>query len=135
MARWKIISGARSFYELPGRDIAIGWARDLERDGVQRTVSVCVRKDAEQAAELPGECRNAIRTHGRTVFDALLDEDEVPRIVDVTTTGLEYEYGGFDEPDEDEDDDEDDEDDDDWDDEDEGGDEDLSPADQDASTA
>jgi hypothetical protein len=102
MARWKIISGARAFHEFPDRRVAIGWARDLERDGVQRTVNVCVALGADEAAELPEECRAAIRSHGRTIFNALLDEDELPRIVDVSLTGLEYEYGGWPEEDEDE---------------------------------
>ncbi len=98
MSNWRIVSGSRSFHQFPGRDVSIGWARDLERDGVQRTVNVCVATGADEAPDLPDECRAAIRSHGRTVINAILDEEgDPPRIIDVTTTGLEYEYGGYEE--------------------------------------
>ena len=114
MARWKIISGARPFYTFAEREVAVGWARDLEKDDIQRTVNVCVSREADQASDLPDECRRAIRTHGRSVINAILTEDDLPRIVDVTLTGLEFEYGGW-PSDVDEDDEEDVEDDENWD--------------------
>ena len=92
MARWKIISGARPFYEFPGRVVGVGWARDLQRGEEQVTVNVVVLRDAHQASDLPQESRDAIRSHGRSVVNSLLDEDALPTIVEVRTTGLERIY-------------------------------------------
>jgi hypothetical protein len=109
VARWKIISGARVFYEFPGRSVEIGWARDLQRGDDQRTLNVCVSREADQAAELPQECRDAIRSHGRTATNAVLEEDDVPWIIDITPAGLSYEYAPEEDEDETDEGDEDDE--------------------------
>jgi hypothetical protein len=90
--RWKIISGSRAFYELPGRIVEIGWARDVQKGDVQKTINVCVTKEADQADELPEEARRAIRTHGRTAVNAVLTDEDVPYIIEVTTGGLVYDY-------------------------------------------
>jgi hypothetical protein len=92
VARWKIISGARPFHEFPGRLVGAGWARDLERGDAQVTVNVVVLKDAYEAADLPQESRDAIRSHGRSVINSLLNEETLPDVVEVRTTGLERFY-------------------------------------------
>ena len=92
MARWKIISGARPFYEFPGRIVGVGWARDLERGETQVTVNVVVLRDAHEASDLPQESRDAIKSHGRSVVNSLLNEETLPTIVEVRTTGLERIY-------------------------------------------
>lgn len=93
MPRWKLISGARPFYELPNREgVAIGWARDLQRGETQFTVNVVVSQEAQEAADLPPEAREAIRSHGRSVINALLGEETLPYIVDVTPGGLVRDY-------------------------------------------
>jgi hypothetical protein len=99
MARWKIISGARPFDEFPGRIAGMGWARDLQRGDTQVTVNVVVLRDASEAADLPPESRDAIKSHGRSVVNSLLNEETLPTVVEVRTTGLERFYPG---PDEDE---------------------------------
>ncbi len=118
MARWKIISGARVFYEFPGRSVEIGWARDVQKGDDQRTINVCVTKEAEEASELPQESKDAIRSHGRSAVNAVLTDDDVPLIIDVTPAGLSYEFAPEDDEEE-TDDDLDEEDDDDADEEDE----------------
>ena len=92
MARWKIISGARPFYEFPGRVVGVGWARDLERGETQVTVNVVVLRDAHEASDLPQESRDAIKSHGRSIVNSLLNEETLPTIVEVRTTGLERIY-------------------------------------------
>jgi hypothetical protein len=128
VARWKIISGARAFYSFPGRSVEIGWARDVQRGDIQRTINVCVAKEAELATELPPESRSAIRSHGRSAVNAVLTDEEVPFVIDVTVSGLVLDYvdpdaddedDDLDDEEEDEDEDEDDDDLDDEDDEDE----------------
>src|SRR5690348_4674103 len=104
MARWKIISGARPFYEFPGRVVGVGWARDLQRGETQVTVNVVVLRDAHEASDLPQESRDAIRSHGRSVINSLLNEDTLPTIVEVRTSGLERIYPAVDEGAEDEED-------------------------------
>jgi len=100
VARWKIISGARPFYEFPGRVVGAGWARDLQRGEEQVTVNVVVLRDAHEASDLPQESRDAIRSHGRSVINSLLSEDTLPTIVEVRTTGLERIYPRLEEEDE-----------------------------------
>jgi hypothetical protein len=90
--RWKIVSGARPFYSFPGRSVGIGWARDLQRGDTQVTVNVCVLADAYEADGLPQESRDAIKSHGRSVINALLSEETLPTLVEVSTSGLERIY-------------------------------------------
>ena len=119
VARWKIIIGARVFYDFPGRSVEIGWARDVQKGDDQRTINVCVTPEADQASELPQESKDAIRSHGRSAVNAVLIDDDVPLIIDVTPAGLSYEFAPEEEEEETDDDlDEEDDDDDDADEED-----------------
>ena len=93
MAKWKIISGSREFYSIRGRgNVAIGWARDLERRGVQVTVNVVVPLGVPDLPDLPSESRSAIRSHGKTAIIAVMNDDELPLFIDVTPEGLQMEY-------------------------------------------
>ena len=93
MAKWKIISGSREFYSIRGRgNVAIGWARDLERRGVQVTVNVVVPLGVPDMPDLPSESRSAIRSHGKTAIIAVMNDDELPLFIDVTPEGLQMEY-------------------------------------------
>ncbi len=101
MAKWKIISGSREFYSIRGRgNVAIGWARDLERRGVQVTVNVVVPLGVPELADLPAESRSAIRSHGKTAIISVMNDDELPLFVDVTPDGLQLEYPPEPEPEE-----------------------------------
>jgi hypothetical protein len=103
MAKWKIISGSREFYSLRGRgNVAIGWARDLERRGVQVTVNVVVPLGVPEMPNLPPESRSAIRSHGKTAIIAVMNDDELPQFIDVTPEGLQMEYPPEPEPEEEE---------------------------------
>ena len=93
MAKWKIISGSREFYSIRGRgNVAIGWARDLERRGVQVTVNVVVPLGVPDLPDLPSESRSAIRSHGKTAIIAVMNDEELPLFIDVTPEGLQMEY-------------------------------------------
>src|SRR5215472_333048 len=100
MAKWKIISGSREFFRLRGREVSIGWARDLQRKDVQVTVNVVVGPGVAEAENLPRESRDAIRSHGKTAIIAVMNDDKLPAIIDVTETGLEFEYPPEPEPEE-----------------------------------
>jgi hypothetical protein len=101
VAKWKIISGSREFYSIRGRgNVAIGWARDLERRGVQVTVNVVVPLGVPETPGLPMESRSAIRSHGKTAIIAVMNDDELPAFIDVTAEGLEMEYQPEPEPEE-----------------------------------
>lgn len=91
-AKWTIVSGFRQFHELAGRDISIGWARDIEKEGQARTVTVCVAESMVDLNGLPDECRTALQTKGRSATEAVLDEDVPPRYIAVTSAGLSPEY-------------------------------------------
>ena len=93
MAKWKIISGSREFYSIRGRgNVAIGWARDLERRGVQVTVNVVVPPGVPDLPDLPAESRSAIRSHGKTAIIAVMNNEQLPLFIDVTPGGLQMEY-------------------------------------------
>ena len=93
MAKWKIVSGSREFYSIRGRgNVAIGWARDLQRRGVQVTVNVVVPLGVPEVPDLPAESRSAIRSHGKTAIIAVMNDEELPLFVDVTPAGLQMEY-------------------------------------------
>ena len=101
MAKWKIISGSREFYSIRSRgNVAIGWARDLERRGVQVTVNVVVPLGVPDLPGLPAESRSAIRSHGKTAIIAVMNDEELPLFIDVTPEGLEMEYPPEPEPEE-----------------------------------
>jgi hypothetical protein len=101
MAKWKIISGSREFYSIRGRgNVAIGWARDLERRGTQVTVNVVVPLGVPEMPDLPAESRSAIRSHGKTAIIAVMNDDELPVFIDVTPDGLQMEYPPEPEPEE-----------------------------------
>jgi hypothetical protein len=103
MAKWKIISGSREFYSIRGRgDVAIGWARDLQRRDVQMTVNVVVPLGVPDMPDLPSESRSAIRSHGKTAIIAVMNDDELPLFIDVTPEGLQMEYPPEPEPEEEE---------------------------------
>ena len=93
MAKWKIISGSREFYSIRGRgNVAIGWARDLQRRGDQVTVNVVVPLGVPEMPDLPAESRSAIRSHGKTAIIAVMNDEELPLFIDVTPEGLQMEY-------------------------------------------
>ena len=101
MAKWKIISGSREFYSIRGRgNVAIGWARDLQRRGDQVTVNVVVPLGVPEMPDLPAESRSAIRSHGKTAIIAVMNDEELPLFIDVTPEGLEMEYPPEPEPEE-----------------------------------
>jgi hypothetical protein len=101
MAKWKIVSGSREFYAIRGRgNVAIGWARDLQRRGVQVTVNVVVPLGVPETPDLPAESRSAIRSHGKTAIIAVMNDEELPLFIDVTPAGLEMEYPPEPEPEE-----------------------------------
>jgi hypothetical protein len=71
----------------------VGWAYDLDRDGGTRTVSVVVAGGRLNAGDLPEESKRAISTTGRSAVDAILDREELPRYIVVTSSGLREEEG------------------------------------------
>jgi len=103
MAKWKIISGSREFHSIRGRgNVAIGWARDLQRRGEQVTVNVVVPLGVPDMPDLPAESRSAIRSHGKTAIIAVMNDEELPLFIDVTPEGLQMEYPPEPEPEGDE---------------------------------
>src|SRR5215469_14629559 len=103
MAKWKIISGSREFHSIRGRgNVAIGWARDLQRRDTQVTVNVVVPMGVPEAPDLPAESRSAIRSHGKTAIIAVMNDEELPLFIDVTPEGLQPEYPPEPEPEEEE---------------------------------
>jgi len=70
-------------------DAERGWAYDVGRDGEQRTVLVEVAGTLDAGhGDLPDDVRRALSTHGRSAVDAVLDDDDPPERLTVTTNGV-----------------------------------------------
>src|SRR5215469_11127707 len=82
-------------------NVAIGWARDLERRGVQVTVNVVVPLGVPDMPDLPTESRSAIRSHGKTAIITVMNDEQLPDFIDGTPEGLAMEYPPEPEPEED----------------------------------
>jgi hypothetical protein len=72
-----------------GSDIDVGWSWRVEReDAWPRWIWVEVAGGRLHSADLPAESREAIRTHGASAVDAVLDEDEPPPRLLVSSFGV-----------------------------------------------
>ncbi len=87
--RWTIVSGPRE-YE-PIADADVGWAYELRREDIERRrVSVEVAGTLAAASKygVPEEVKRALRTKGRSAVESMLDRDEPPRRLLLSTTGI-----------------------------------------------
>lgn len=87
--RWTIVRGPRE-YE-PIADAAVGWAYDLQREEIERRrVSIEVAGTLAAASKdgVPNEVRRALRTKGRSAVESVLDRDEPPLRLLLTTAGI-----------------------------------------------
>jgi hypothetical protein len=90
VAKWHRVGGAEEFGTTPdGSDIDIGWSWRVEREGAgHRYIWVEVAGGRLNSAELPDESCEAIRTRGASAVDAVLDEDEPPPRLLVSSFGV-----------------------------------------------
>ena len=90
MTGWEIVVGAREYEPGDGRDATVGWAFELERDGVRRIISVEVARTLALADkhEAPLVVRQALTTRGSSAVMAVLDRDIPPRRLRVDTDGI-----------------------------------------------
>lgn len=91
MALWKIVGGPREFDRTEdGADIDVGWAWDIEpaEGGERRTVRVLVAGGRAGSSELPEECRRAVQTQGRSALQDVLDREDPPGRLMVSTGGI-----------------------------------------------
>jgi hypothetical protein len=90
MAKWRRVGGAFEFRRTPdAADIDLGWSWRVERDDFDRRyVRVEIARGGMTALDLPRESREAIRTHGASVVDSVLDEDDPPLRLVVSTLGV-----------------------------------------------
>ena len=73
--------GAQEYEPGEGRDATVGWAFELERDGVRRTISVEVAQmlALSNKYEAPDVVRRALTTRGSSAVMAVLDREVPPR--------------------------------------------------------
>ena len=90
MAGWEMMFGAREYEPDGGRDATVGWAFELERDGVRRTINVEVARAlaVSDKSAAPGEVRRALTTRGSSAVMAVLDRDTPPRRLVVDRQGI-----------------------------------------------
>jgi hypothetical protein len=89
MAPWRITSEAPGWIaQWPGWDVEFVWSWPIERQGLARTVSVGVANGSAELSEIADESRQAVVTFGRSAVMAVLDREDPPRRIAVTTTGL-----------------------------------------------
>jgi hypothetical protein len=90
MAEWEIVFSAREYEPDGGRDATVGWAFDIERDGVRRTISVEVARTlaVSDKRAAPDDVRRALTSRGSSAVMAVLDRDVPPRRLLVDTRGI-----------------------------------------------
>jgi hypothetical protein len=90
MAEWDIVFGARELEPEAGRDVMVGWAFELERDGVRRTITVEVARALATSDKTfaPDEVRRALTTRGSSAVMAVIDRDLPPRRLVVEPGGI-----------------------------------------------
>jgi hypothetical protein len=86
--RWVTVKGPREFDHLRGFDMDVGWAYDIARDTDRRTVSVIVAGGRLRSNDLPMESQRAIETKGRSAVEAVLEQDEPPRYLIISSGGV-----------------------------------------------
>ena len=91
MTEWEIVVGAREYEPGEGRDATVGWAFEIERDGVRRTISVEVARSLALSDKnlAPIDVRRALTTRGSSAVMAVLDRDVPPRRLIVDARGIE----------------------------------------------
>jgi len=88
MHPWAIVGNSRRYDERESADIDAGRVWDLARGTERRTVRVEVSAGLLERTDLPDECRRAIRDRGRSEVSSYLSEDDPPRRIVVTASGL-----------------------------------------------
>ena len=90
MAAWEIVFGAREYEPDGGGDTTVGWAFELEREGVRRTIDVEVARAVALAdkSTAPDEVRRALTTRGSSAVMAVIDQDVPPRKLLVDLRGI-----------------------------------------------
>ena len=90
MAHWEIVFGAREYEPDSGRDATVGWAFEIERDGVRRTVEVEVARRLALADKryAPEDVRRALTTRGSSAVMAVVDRETPPRMLLVDIDGI-----------------------------------------------
>ena len=90
MTEWEIVVSAREYEPGEGRDATVGWAFEIERDGVRRTISVEVARSLalSDKHEAPIDVRQALTTRGSSAVMAVLDRDVPPRRLLVDMDGI-----------------------------------------------
>src|SRR4249920_1755913 len=90
MGEWELVFGPREYEPDEGRDVQVGWAYGVERDGLQLVINVEVAQSlaAADKTAVPDFVRAALRTRGRSAIVPLLNRDKPPRRVLLTTTQI-----------------------------------------------
>ncbi len=90
VAIWEIVFSAREYEPGEGRDSEVGWAYDVEREGVQRTIGVEVSRALAEAdkQQLPTHIRAALRTRGRSAVMPVLGRETIPRRLVLEPDGI-----------------------------------------------
>lgn len=90
MGEWELVYGPREYEPDAGRDVQVGWAYGVERDGLQLVINVEVAQALAEADKtaVPDYVRAALRTRGRSAIVPLLNREKPPRRVLLTTMGI-----------------------------------------------
>jgi hypothetical protein len=88
--RWHRVGEASRFGPSPdGVETESGWSWRISRDGMNRSVRVEVVCGLSlRPTDLPAASRNAIRSRGASAVDSVLDLDEPPERLVVSTLGV-----------------------------------------------
>jgi hypothetical protein len=85
---WRIVGGPRGIGPIKGFGMSHGWAWDIARVGVWRTVRVCVAGSGTATSDWPAQCSEALETQGRSIVEQLLHREDPPLTIEITTSGI-----------------------------------------------
>lgn len=90
MGTWDLVFGPREYEPDEGRDVQVGWAYGVERDGLQLVINVEVAQALAEADKtaVPDHVRAALRTRGRSAIVPVLNREKPPRRILLTPMGI-----------------------------------------------
>jgi hypothetical protein len=84
---WTIIAGPSGQHPETG-DRVLGWAYEIESQGVRRTIRVELSETAADDPSLAEQSSTAIRTRGRSAIEPFLIRDDPPERIVITVRGV-----------------------------------------------
>ena len=85
---WHRISGPRPVGQIGSYDMTQAWGYTIRRGDEERTIGVIVSQGITRDHGLPHDSDAAMGTRGRSAVQDVLDQNDPPRYLVITSTGV-----------------------------------------------